>query len=233
MLNSLLLTRAAVSVQNTTVLHICINCIECSCASIAVVWLKVLGTVVLLWFLLCSSSFSDLYASFVSHRYMAIYHHGGVYADMDTECKRPIETWVKPGCQLVVAVQDDEYFCQWAFAGTPRHPALQAVLDLVLHRMIHKTVSPEEGDYVFKVTGPGVFTEGLRAYLGLQTDEKLKGFVEEKGRVMKDGVCLISRAELKRALRNMYSSTNKWLQGGTWSGWVTAQDSLIGINGKA
>lgn len=162
---------------------------------------------------------------------MAIYFHGGVYADMDTECKRPIESWVNSGCQLVVAVQDDQYFCQWAFAGIPKHPALEAVLDLVLHRMVHKTVTPEANNYVFKVTGPGVFTEGLSSYLGLRKGEKLKGFVGEKGKVMKDGVCLISRAELKRSLRNMYSSTNKWLQGGTWSGWVKEQNSLTAVDG--
>lgn len=159
-------------------------------------------------------------------RYMAIYFHGGVYADMDTECKRPIEAWVKPGCQLAIAVQDNTYLCQWAFAGVAGHPVLKSVLDLVLHRMVHKTIPEDDPDYVFKVTGPGVFTEGVLNAVNIPRKRKMKPLAGDKDLMEQHGVCIISRAEMKRSLRNMYSSTNKWLQGGSWSGWLEAQSNL-------
>ena len=46
-------------------------------------------------------------------RYAAVYHHGGAYADVDTECFRPLESWVRPGCDVVFALEAErEFFCQ-------------------------------------------------------------------------------------------------------------------------
>ena len=73
-------------------------------------------------------------------RYMVILRYGGVYADVDTECGRPLNDFIKPDDSFV-AGWEDEYATaemavkfrfarqrqleQWVFAAEPKHPALQ------------------------------------------------------------------------------------------------------------
>lgn len=71
-------------------------------------------------------------------RYAAIYVHGGVYADIDTRCLRPIKEWTvlrdtsqtgaPPGvddqfqgdfntCKIIIGMEYDWHFCQWVSTG--------------------------------------------------------------------------------------------------------------------
>lgn len=66
-------------------------------------------------------------------RVAVLYINGGIYADMDTECLRPIESWIDKDDELVVGVEteigDVGNFC---FAATPKHPVLLKVLKELL-----------------------------------------------------------------------------------------------------
>jgi len=93
-------------------------------------------------------------------RYMVVLRHGGVYADIDTECRKPIDDFVRASDTLVVGWEnefatDDEAYArhfvrrrqilQWLFMGVPGHPVLRAVCDHVASKA---TVSEKEGGSV-------------------------------------------------------------------------------------
>lgn len=80
---------------------------------------------------------------FACHRYLIVLRYGGVYADVDTECGRPLDDFILASDSLVVG-WEDEYATpelavqfrfarqrqleQWVFAAEPGHPALQVRL---------------------------------------------------------------------------------------------------------
>ncbi len=115
-------------------------------------------------------------------RLAAVYFDGGVWADADVECRRPLGEWLDPppgdeddaataaaarassdgrnaprawaDCGLVVGLEHARaFFAQWTFAAAPGHPALAAAL-------------VEGPDFALHATGPGAFTAGVLASLG-------------------------------------------------------------------
>lgn len=69
---------------------------------------------------------------------MIMHKYGGVYADMDTECKQPIEHWAPRGCHFAVSIEHHLYFCQWAFASVPGHGILGNIIDNALRHVISR-----------------------------------------------------------------------------------------------
>jgi hypothetical protein len=96
-------------------------------------------------------------------RLAAVYFGGGVWADADVECRRPLGEWLDPppgdaddeaaaaaarassdgrnatrawaDCGLVVGLEHARaFFAQWTFAAAPGHPALAAALEEALAR---------------------------------------------------------------------------------------------------
>ena len=101
-------------------------------------------------------------------RYVVVFARGGVYADLDTLCLEPIRCWVPPGCDMVIAVENQCHLCQWTFAASQGHPLLQGVIDLLLQRAREKDYSNPY--FVHHITGPGVWTGALLQGLGLPAD---------------------------------------------------------------
>ena len=66
-------------------------------------------------------------------RYAVLYMHGGIYADVDTNCTMPVEQWLPPkdnaakglpleaaynkttwkDCSILIGMENGEHFCQW------------------------------------------------------------------------------------------------------------------------
>lgn len=169
-------------------------------------------------------------------RYMVVHLYGGVYADMDTECRAPANTWAPTGCLFSVGLETGEHFCQWAFAAVPGHGALGCVLDLVLQRMIGREyaqyIARGDEDFVHEVTGPSVFTEGILNYLGVRhtghNDVNLTMLLSQRtAEFRRAGVCLLTQAELNAALANQFSSWHQQLQRGSWSSWTRERQKLM------
>jgi mannosyltransferase OCH1-like enzyme len=101
-------------------------------------------------------------------RYMVIYKYGGVYADLDTECLRPISSWMIEDKNFIVCPETSNHFCQWTFAATPEHPILKFVLDLIKDRLLN----PEYGSphFVHTHTGPEIWTQGILKALGIRVE---------------------------------------------------------------
>lgn len=108
-------------------------------------------------------------------RYLILYLYGGVYADMDTVCNVPAETFTEAEFKdtLIVGLEADVTYaqqefnnlarkyqlCQWTFAATPKHPGLKALLDTI---SLESSKSCYTSRSVLNRTGPGVFTDVLR-----------------------------------------------------------------------
>jgi inositol phosphorylceramide mannosyltransferase catalytic subunit len=86
-------------------------------------------------------------------RYCILYQFGGVYTDMDTICKQPIETWLPPHKGLVVSLESNHRcMCQWTIAASPRHPALKVLLDDIVANA--DNIDTSDPEFVHKTTGP-------------------------------------------------------------------------------
>lgn len=107
-------------------------------------------------------------------RYLILYLYGGIYADMDTVCKVPAESFTEDISYetIVVGVEADvndaqkefnnlarKYqLCQWTFAATAKHPGLQNLLDTITNTS-SKTCFEKRA--ILNRTGPGIFTDVL------------------------------------------------------------------------
>lgn len=139
---------------------------------------------------------------------MALYHYGGVYADLDTLCRAPVYKWAPAGCHIAFALENDIHFCQWALASVAGHGVLAHVLDLVVRRMIAREYANSTSrDLVHQATGPAVFTEGVLRFLGIDSDggagglERLHKSQAETLRVR--GICMLTPAELLNGLESL------------------------------
>ncbi|GAA5850867.1 hypothetical protein JCM8547_009114 [Rhodosporidiobolus lusitaniae] len=122
-------------------------------------------------------------------RYLVLLSEGGVYADTDVQCIRPIERWAedvswdgkRPDSyyppSLIVGIEADvgsrhdwhDYwprplqFSQWTIASARGHPVLlDAVRRIVELSMLAEEEQPKS---VMERTGPGVFTDSVLSYL--------------------------------------------------------------------
>jgi hypothetical protein len=111
-------------------------------------------------------------------RYMILAVHGGLYADIDCECRRPLD-FLRPEDELVVAeeLRTDSrkvrelyrtrrglLYCQWAFLARPGHPFLHALVREVMDRL-DRRMADDLLVNVVDQTGPGAFTDVLVPYL--------------------------------------------------------------------
>lgn len=115
-------------------------------------------------------------------RYMIVYKYGGLYADLDTHCVVPIGAWLPTfgdDCKFVVCVENACHMANWAFIGTPGHPFLKLLLDMIKDRI------QNEGEYHYKnnphfvhaLTANGIFSEAYIKFIQVEppTDGLVSG----------------------------------------------------------
>jgi len=96
-------------------------------------------------------------------RYAVIYTFGGVYADVDTDCITPISSWNITDCDLLVGLENDLHFCQWAFAATARSPFMKAIIEAIVGKFeSHDGVDTSNPNFVHYHTGPAIFSQSLK-----------------------------------------------------------------------
>lgn len=110
-------------------------------------------------------------------RYMVILHSGGVYADVDAECKQPLDSVLHSKDTLVAGWDNDfadaqaaleagyvrmRQLGQWVFAGAPGHPALKELCDRIAAGVDqHQSFSLDSRINTLERTGAGLFTDVL------------------------------------------------------------------------
>ncbi len=116
-------------------------------------------------------------------RYVAVYLHGGIYMDMKSGTKRPLDDILRPDDQFIFSQWDNgpegilpgvgmrrslrrvpggEYE-QWFVCAAPGHPYLANVLEMALSNIenFNPFIFRHGSDSVLDVMGPTVFTFGI------------------------------------------------------------------------
>lgn len=110
-------------------------------------------------------------------RYLILTTHGGVYADVDSICKVPIETWTSDlniknkENILVFGLENDTNFCQWSMLSTPNHDAMNYICKYILLNFEKNGIDIRKENIVHITTGPSIWTDAIRSYL--QIDQKI------------------------------------------------------------
>ena len=107
-------------------------------------------------------------------RYVAVYHYGGFYFDLDMSAIEPLDELLKYDCVLPIDEIINEKMCninryknfcdkkinyligQYAFAASPKNDFIKELVDSI-HNNIDKIVKnyiPNSEDYVYVTTGP-------------------------------------------------------------------------------
>lgn len=91
-----------------------------------------------------------------------IYHHGGLYADADEECRGKIMQLLPPNSSLVLTYTEGEPPCinNWFLAATTAHPLIEAALRLAVITMewMHRSGTKLSA---WSVTGPGILSTAI------------------------------------------------------------------------
>ena len=116
-------------------------------------------------------------------RYLILFHEGGYYADVDVDCKQPIDTWLERshnyfnvgimiGFEVVTGRADwAQWFarqyqmCQWAMASIPGHAILGRTIDHIVAQFENKTDAQVAAISAVKLTGPAVWTDAVTDFL--------------------------------------------------------------------
>ena len=127
-------------------------------------------------------------------RYLVLLAEGGLYTDLDVECREPIDTWIPSSLQgalgAVIGIESDrmpvendkrlyydfrEYvwgITNWTFMSKRGHPFMRFVAEQVAKNLVeyaqknNQPLSAMDLSYkeVIDVTGPRAFTEAFLAY---------------------------------------------------------------------
>jgi mannosyltransferase OCH1-like enzyme len=124
-------------------------------------------------------------------RYIAIYHYGGFYFDLDVKGVQPLDNLLENRCVFPVdeiitkemcKLERFKKFCdkdinfllgQYAFGAAPGDPFIKLVIDKIhmnINSYIHYFI-PNSDDYVYKTTGPDFITN---VYSGYKNKDDIK-----------------------------------------------------------
>jgi hypothetical protein len=164
-------------------------------------------------------------------RYVAVYVHGGVYADADTTCVREPRALVDHPSLLVTSPErgGTGYFCQWVFAASPRSPVLLRVIEEMGRRLaaagrLTGASFAAQPHIIHGLTGPAMFTDAVR------------GFWAARGMPALDHPYVYSRypSHLLRVLPVRFHSRtvrHASLGSTTSDGWQAQRDGLVAAAG--
>ncbi|MDE1895820.1 MAG: tetratricopeptide repeat protein [Rhodospirillales bacterium] len=85
---------------------------------------------------------------------------GGIYADADDRCLRPLEALLPPGAGLVLAQEEFGCAANHFIAAAPGHPVLQAAL-----RAVVNAVNRGDSEISWLLSGPGLLTRALAQHV--------------------------------------------------------------------
>jgi mannosyltransferase OCH1-like enzyme len=121
------------------------------------------------WFLPVYDAFPRDIQRVDAAKYFILYTHGGVYADLDCECLKPIGPVLSSGGAIVSRTRDG-VIDGALLAAPPRHEFWELVFDCMQHptpfaRALY-TVRAFEASHVLFTTGPRMMKRAVSAYTG-------------------------------------------------------------------
>jgi len=165
-------------------------------------------------------------------RYLVVYTYGGVYADVDVEPWKAVRHWLISEenwqrCSMVIGQENGVDLSQFAFAATPKHPALKAVIDLIVARY-QEGIKLNFTHFVHYHTGPAVFTAGIHMYAGRTSTSCETG---PGGSWVTAGtqICVLQQAVLNDMITNHAASVNETFTNVLGS-WRDERDHMLDPN---
>eukprot|EP00239_Pterosperma_sp_CCMP1384_P005586 CAMPEP_0197847252 /NCGR_PEP_ID=MMETSP1438-20131217/5668_1 /TAXON_ID=1461541 /ORGANISM="Pterosperma sp., Strain CCMP1384" /LENGTH=644 /DNA_ID=CAMNT_0043459123 /DNA_START=161 /DNA_END=2092 /DNA_ORIENTATION=- len=129
-------------------------------------------------------------------RYLVVYKYGGVYADSDVHCVKPLADWINPTSRMVVGwerrfgsweeARENDYVrkdqvLQWTFMAEAGHPALKELCDSIAEHAFDPEPDTDDAqranDIILERTGPGAFTDRILEWFNVG-DRTMQGDVE-------------------------------------------------------
>lgn len=82
-------------------------------------------------------------------RYLIIYKYGGVYADMDCKCIKPLRQWIHPASGFVTQLGINKDICQWLIISVPNNPVFKKAAEITVENLEknNKKISYKGFDY--------------------------------------------------------------------------------------
>lgn len=96
-------------------------------------------------------------------RYFILYEYGGVYMDMDIECKKPFNVFTDNKVYLVEDVNGVCKFNNFLIASPPKHKFWLHIFKLLI-KNYKKQWYDMRGLYILNSTGPGLLTQAYDSY---------------------------------------------------------------------
>lgn len=91
-------------------------------------------------------------------RYLVLYHHGGVYLDMDSSIIGRLSELIQETDEAIISEEGNPYtYLQWAMVFSKGHPILKCVIDIVVDN-IKTNRFPND---IHRMTGPTAYTQGI------------------------------------------------------------------------
>ena len=82
-------------------------------------------------------------------RYLVMYKYGGVYADIDCRCLRPLREWINPGSAFVTQLGINRDLCQWLLISVPENPVFLKAAQRVLKNIMENRSNAEYHGFEF------------------------------------------------------------------------------------
>lgn len=93
-------------------------------------------------------------------RYLILYKFGGIYLDIDSDLKQPLDQLIHENDDAIIAAESNpNTFVQWALIFQAGHPILERTIDMVVDNIKHNRYPND----IHKMTGPSVFTAALQS----------------------------------------------------------------------
>jgi mannosyltransferase OCH1-like enzyme len=101
-------------------------------------------------------------------RYMCLYIYGGLYCDLDTLCKKPIESWLDLNTGFMFSEEPkNPGYTQMIFASEPKNIFLQNILNLIKKEYYKNKIYKDNLDYLSNQTGYAIFTKSILQTISL------------------------------------------------------------------
>lgn len=113
-------------------------------------------------------------------RYAIIAKKGGIYTDLDTMCRIPIDKWLKPESKFVCGAERGYRWVQWTFGAIPNHPIFEEIM-IEMCRRISGRIDMSGERAVHYYTGPDLFSDVVVGYMqknGIRTSQNNLAFWE-------------------------------------------------------
>jgi mannosyltransferase OCH1-like enzyme len=166
-------------------------------------------------------------------RYLILTTHGGVYTDIDSICRVPINEWFNHFIgrdALVISPEKDgeQHFCQWTMYCTKEHPAMRFITQFILQNYIDNGINTSNEHFVHETTGPSIWTKAIKAYLN-KNDKTAQQLFEEyetdKSPFQEKGIYILSSKHFQGIYsENVYGSL---FFGDGYIKWTDQRDELV------